>query len=275
MAISRVLTNAFIEEINTDGHAPVKFLCEDGNLYYCKNRITLNKFEIDLLAYEVICNRFLKYLNISTPDIALVEVAAGTWFGNRLSKNKKYLKPGIVCFGSKDIPDSVLITDLFIDPSRSWYKKIYNLQDLIRIAIFDIWVNNVDRGRQLSIGRNYNLLLSDSGNGRLIHAFAFGGPDHLRFFHPRLPFSASNTLISSELIINCTDLFSYSELLKIVDDFLSLCLTSVKPVLSDVFDDFSPTWNIPPDLLERVSVFLLDSERFERVDEMVRASLKI
>jgi hypothetical protein len=50
-----VSTRDCIEELTTDGHAPVKFICDDGNLYYCKYRKKLRPAEeLDLLYYELV-----------------------------------------------------------------------------------------------------------------------------------------------------------------------------------------------------------------------------
>jgi hypothetical protein len=74
LAIKNVNTVTLLEEIPTDGHSPMKFLCDDGMIYYCKYRsgYSLNAGEIDFLVYEIVCHYLLKGLEIPTPEIALV-----------------------------------------------------------------------------------------------------------------------------------------------------------------------------------------------------------
>jgi hypothetical protein len=72
-----VRTIVFIEEIPTDGHSPMKFLCDDGQIYYCKYRLTSKREELDCLIYEVVNHFLLKALSIPTPEIALVELVEG------------------------------------------------------------------------------------------------------------------------------------------------------------------------------------------------------
>ena len=71
--MKQVKASIFLREIPTDGHSPMKFVCSDNNVYYCKYRVNYKSEELDCLIYEVICHNLLKSLGIPTPDIALVE----------------------------------------------------------------------------------------------------------------------------------------------------------------------------------------------------------
>lgn len=88
MLLKQVNTELLLEEIKTDGHAPLKFLCDNGVIYYCKHLPTMNRAEINCLAYEVIANYLLQQLAIPTPEIALIEVAEGTLNKSLITKNK-------------------------------------------------------------------------------------------------------------------------------------------------------------------------------------------
>ena len=171
--------NIFLEEISTDGHSPMKFICSDSNIYYCKYRVNHKLEELDCLIYEVVCHNLLKLLNIPTPDIALIELLEGTFSEKNLARNRSFAKPGVLCFGSKEIKNSNLITGFELINDVDSLNLIYNPYDLVKIAIFDLWINNIDRGRN----ENYNLL-SSGHKGQLKiwafdHAFAFGGVNGL------------------------------------------------------------------------------------------------
>ena len=70
MSMLQVNTELLLAEIPTDGHSPLKFSCDDGNIYYCKYLNSMNRLEINFLAYEIIANRLLGRLDIPTPEIA-------------------------------------------------------------------------------------------------------------------------------------------------------------------------------------------------------------
>ena len=106
--MEQVKASIFLGEISTDGHSPMKFICNDGNVYYCKYRVSHKTEELDCLIYEVICHNLLKFLGIPTPDIALVELLDGTFSSKELTRNKNFAKPGVICFGSKEIKILIL-----------------------------------------------------------------------------------------------------------------------------------------------------------------------
>ena len=149
-----IKTLIILEEIETDGHSPMKFLCSDGEIYYCKYRVSSKIEELDCLIYEVICSRLANFFSIPTPEIAIVELAPNCFTMKDIPRNKKYAKVGQFCFGSKDIKNGNLITGLELVNSLFDLEKIYNPYDLVKIALFDLWIDNDDRGKK----QNYNLL---------------------------------------------------------------------------------------------------------------------
>lgn len=100
MMFNKVHTLYAMEEMTKDGHAPVLFHCSDGDNYYCKYRVNINRKEINCLAYEVIAHRLLRKLDIPTPEIALVKLASGT-LDEKIIKIDRRMKEGTVVFGSK------------------------------------------------------------------------------------------------------------------------------------------------------------------------------
>ena len=185
--IKKVASKTLITEEKTDGHSPMKFLCSDDQIYYCKYRVDMNQEEIDFLLYEIVCHFLLKYLKVPTPEIALVTLTKDSFDPKHLVRNKRYSKPGVICFGSKLVDSSSLLIDMQIIDSRSAFKRLDNPMDLIKIALFDLWVDNVDRGRQ----GNFNILMSASHRKTTYYAFdnafAFGGQKGLRIFKPAFP----------------------------------------------------------------------------------------
>lgn len=198
-----VRTKYLIEEIKTDGHNPMRFLCSDGEIYFCKYRNQLDKTELDCLVYEIVCHFLLKRLNIPTPDIALAIIEKDSYDINKLKANKKYISPETICFASKEAVNTVLVTGIQDIAGKKHLRKFENIYDLLKIALFDIWVDNQDRGNGSK--ENYNLLLQSiqvfdeftnkkSTKYRWLafdHAFAFGGLNNLRIFNETLSPSTS------------------------------------------------------------------------------------
>lgn len=52
MSLANLHSELLLAEMQTDGHAPLKFVCSDGNIYYCKYLKTMNKEEVNCLAYN-------------------------------------------------------------------------------------------------------------------------------------------------------------------------------------------------------------------------------
>ena len=52
MVVRRIKSQLFIEELETDGHHPLKIQADDGDIYICKYLTQLQREEIDCLFYE-------------------------------------------------------------------------------------------------------------------------------------------------------------------------------------------------------------------------------
>lgn len=151
-----ITTELLLEEIETDGHAPLKFLCSSGDIYYCKYLNDFNKLEINCLAYEVIAHYLLKKLQIPTPEIALIKISDGTLDKSKIKANRR-LKEGNICFGSKEVKLAQELQAIQ-DFTKVDFNRLLNPEDVVKIALFDLWVDNTDRGRFFENGINYNTL---------------------------------------------------------------------------------------------------------------------
>jgi len=173
--LKEVETKILIEELETDGHSPMKFICSDGAVYYVKYRSgkSMDKTEINCLVFEMVCTKLLQRLHIPVPEQALVTINAESYVPGQLKTNKKYIRDGIIAWGSKEITQTDLIKEIEQIQKKKDFNKLLNPDDLIRIAIFDLWVDNADRH-----SGNYNLLVKmEDGKLAIItidHAFSFG-----------------------------------------------------------------------------------------------------
>ena len=259
-----------IEELEKDGHSPMKFICSDGNLYYTKYRSgkSFKKSEINCLVFEMICTRLLKKLHIPVPDEALVFINEDSITPGQLKVNKRYIQQGVIAWGSKEIPGTDLVKEIEQFKNKKEFNKLLNPNDLIRIAIFDLWIDNADRHSQ-----NYNLLLKmKKGKLQFLtidHAFTFGGLKGMNNFNKKTKPYAYGKLISSGYFNHVIKHFTPEQRIKIADEFLSLISKlDIKRIADDVFTDIPKQWNVPETLKIRVIDFLQSEERQKVLKEI-------
>lgn len=274
------------EEIPTDGHSPMHFKCDDGNFYYCKYRTQLKKEELDCLVYELVCHFLLKKLNIPTPDVALAIIEKDTYDIKKLKANKRYIKSGNICFASKEAANVILVTGIQSIAKKTQTNKFENFYDLLKIAMFDLWVDNADRGN----GRkeNYNLLfqtiqvqsedtLAPQTKFRWLafdHAFAFGGNQRLRMFNETMMPYTSLKLIESQYYKSFKKYFNPETYKSIVENFLTLQHHELKGIILNVFSQIPAEWRIPPNLADKIVAFLANQNRINSVKQLTLNSLK-
>lgn len=278
IAISKVKTELLLEETKTKGHSPLKFICDDNHLYYCKYLVDFDPNEINCLAYEIVSHYLLKALNIPTPDIALVKVSEGTLDKSKIIKNRR-LRVHHTCFGSKGIDPSEEINEFEICSSKKDYNRILNPKDVIKIALFDLWINNVDRGKFIDPGFNYNLLAVRFGNKRKImafdHAFVFGGVQQIGVFNTKMPFDIKGKFHQSDFYKSFIGFMDEEEIVEIVDNFIPLLKISHKEIVDDIIFQLSDIWKLTPNLADRIQDYLFCDERIEKVKSIILSSKSI
>lgn len=269
-------TLTLIEEIGTDGHSPLKFLCDDLEVYYAKYRsgVSLKVEEIDCLFYEMVCKKLLDALKIPTPDLAIIEIAANSFRKEQLNRHKRFCKVGALYLGSKEIEKADLVQSISPIHNKRVFKQLFNPYDLIKIALFDLWVNNCDRGRN----ENYNLLLQYSSNGlkyyAFDHAFCFGGLEQLRVFHSALPFSTQDKFYKTSYFQKILPFLDKQKAKIIVDNFISLSPNEINHIILQAYNDCPETWQIPVSIKQRVLDFLIEPSRITHVKQTIWAILK-
>jgi hypothetical protein len=121
---------------------------DDGRFYIVK--FQNNPQHRRILVNEMIAGVFLKYLQISTPDAAAIEITEDFLRENpevsiELGRNKIPVEPGWH-FGSRypGDPSQVAVYDFVPD---TLLHKVRNLADFLGVLVFDKWTGNAD-GRQ-------------------------------------------------------------------------------------------------------------------------------
>ena len=155
-------------------HGPLKVLDESFDPYVLKYPINLKDNSI---AKEFICHFLLKSWKIPTPEIAILSVSPELLEHCNFLKNRdKDIINKSICFGSKMLLHSLDMNNFITAKDAVSQQKIKNLSGLLKIALFDIWVENEDRKPT-----NNNLLLNPVGASYVInaidHAFTFSTQD--------------------------------------------------------------------------------------------------
>jgi len=276
-------TISLIEEIKTDGHSPMKFICSDGGIYYVKYRSgkSFNKNKLVFLLYEILCSQLLQNLHIPTPPTALVRISEASFNPENLKANKRYTKANIIAFGSKEITNSQLITDFEVIERVQDFQKILNPFDLIKIAIFDLWVDNNDRGKALKVGGyNYNLLFAPSNSKQQIiafdHAFTFGGMQSIGLFSKNIPISPVDKLPNSPFFLSLVNFLDKKSIEALTLDFIEKCKNlSIRDILDNLPSSLPLEWYILPNITQQIEDFLTDYKRLDDIQIVIKNSLKI
>jgi hypothetical protein len=156
---------------------------DDGKWYVVKFRN--NPQHRRVLVNEALCATLLRYLKISAPETALIEVGASFLAANpecsmQLGTRRVDIEPGWQ-FASQypGDPARIAVYDFLPDALLS---QVANLEDFRAILVFDKWVGNAD-GRQ-SVFYRAMVRRADSAGGRagfvarmIDHGYAFNGPN--------------------------------------------------------------------------------------------------
>lgn len=132
----------FIEEIETDGHHPLLIIADNFEVYYIKN--TKDKEPAIEIINEFISHYLLKIWNINTPDIAAINVDTKILPDKLSNFHKSYFYRNL-CFGSKKINNSIEMNNFIEINSKINFNKFQNPEDLLKLSLFDIWIENDDR----------------------------------------------------------------------------------------------------------------------------------
>jgi len=274
--INFIKTELLLDEMKTDGHAPLKFLCLTNEIYYCKYLNSFKRAELIFLAYEVVANVLLNKLYIPTPEIALIRISENTLDESKITSNRR-LKEGNICFGSKQVsPVSELQS--IQEFTKTDFNKLMNPEDLIKIAIFDLWVDNQDRGRPFEGGINYNLLFHLNGSKQKIlafdNAFIFGGVDKIGIFNSNQNINTYNKLVSSPFYKSVIRHIEKNKFIEVVNNFIPLLKRNYKQTITDTINELPAEWEMTLNLDQRICNFLYNENRIEKINNIILQSKK-
>lgn len=188
------------------------------------------------------------------------------------------MREGMTVFGSKELTTSRVLDDLSLIESKSGYNQLENPEDLIKIALFDLWVNNMDRGRSFEPdpGNNYNLLISaKNGKERIVafdHAFAFGGVNPVGNLFPNSSLDIANKLYTTPYFRSVVRYMDQSQLDYIIDNFIPLLRYDYSDSISQTIALLPPQWELLSNLKQLMTDFLASDQRINQIEAVIRNS---
>jgi hypothetical protein len=247
-------------QYETKGHSPLKVLADDFNPYVLK--FPKNSFDKVSIVKEFICFYLLKCWSIPTPDIAALSVPDNLLKECPFISNRdKKLIEGTGCFGSKLITDAIELTDFLVAQNAPAQKRILNPKDMLRIALFDLWVENEDRRPT-----NNNIILEPRSKGLLIypidHAFTFSTLNFSELTHSTVNFSVNDSILHSPLAISTVKKIGIKKDYRTkLEEMFYLCIDNTKPFFSQIVSNIPDSLEFTIDDKLILSDFLFNRER--------------
>ena len=159
------------DEILTNGSSPLRVVGEDYLIYVAKHSKS-KKPSTDIIN-EVLAHYFLTLWGVKHPPACLIKIPIEL-LKAEYSKNHKPAYYKNLVFGSQFVINAIEVNTFNKINSRPEFKKFVSPQTIFEIALFDLWLQNIDR----HVG-NSNCLIEDTMKGRYIvpidHCMIFEG----------------------------------------------------------------------------------------------------
>lgn len=253
---------SIVKRYDTDGHSPYLVITSDYERYVLK--APNNSFDLDSLIKEFLCSWLLKTWGVNTPDIAALTLAKefatspDIYGDNRFSYSPVY-------FGSNHIQDAVDLQSMISIDGKVAARKIFNLNDIFKIALFDIWVENDDRKPT-----NNNILLCPSTKGYELtpidHAATFSTLSFVELNPIYLIFSDNDSIVYSDF---GRSIIKKSDINKIWMDnareMFYLCIAKCEGNYHEIYDKIPEQLGFSDVKSKKLKTFLFNKERNKKV----------
>jgi len=253
-------TITIISQYETEGHSPLKVVADDFKTYVLK--FPKNLSDKNSIVKEFLCHYLLKCWSIPTPPIVGLSIPNDLLINSPiLSRREKVLIGENVCFGSQLIYDAIELNDFIEAKNRTSQKKILNIEDIFKIALFDIWIENEDRRPT-----NNNILLCPDKKGLILnaidHAFTFSTLNFNELNYQTLNFSINDSILYSGLaksIIESTKL--NKEFYINSEEIFYLCIEYVANSFNRIIENLPESLEFTNKDRTILSDFLFNKER--------------
>ncbi|MBN2805795.1 MAG: hypothetical protein JXR22_03985 [Prolixibacteraceae bacterium] len=221
---------------------PVLVRCNDWQYYVCKHS---KHTPCDTLFNEFLAARFLAIWGVEVLDPFIVQIKSehlpDKYYSGKLQPAS--LQQSLIGFMYLKNQKYVTQFESGFKENLADRKKIVNLNQLVRIALFDLWVGNDDRN-----WNNYNLLIESKADG-----FHFIPIDHETIFsgnslnHGVTIQTENDTLILTDLFKAVITKSYVKELLfdfKTIEKDFYLCVANCKSELDKLLEEVPHDWKI-------------------------------
>ena len=151
-----------------------------------------------------------------------------------------------------------------------------SLEDIIKMALFDLWVDNRDRGRIFEDGINYNILLEQVGSKQKLiafdNAFIFGGLESIGTFNPSSMVNTRNKLVATPFykkVIKFIDSRNFNDT---VNNFVPLLEQNFAQEISEIIEQLPKEWELTKNLDQRINDFLSNKKHINSLKNIILQS---
>jgi hypothetical protein len=253
---------SIVKRYHTDGHSPYLVITSDYERYVLK--APNNSFDLDSLIKEFLCSWLLKKWGVNTPEIAALTLAKELATSPEISGDNRFSYSSVY-FGSKHMQDALDLQSLISIEGKVAARKIINLNDIFKVALFDIWVENDDRKPT-----NNNILLCPSTKGSELtpidHAATFStlsfddlNPIYLSFSdNDSIAYSGFGRSIIKKSNINKIWMDNAREM-------FYLCIAKCEGNFQEIYDKIPEQLGFSDMKSEKLKTFLFNKERNKKV----------
>lgn len=251
-----------IKRYETDGHSPYLVLTEDYEQFVLKVPNNIN--DIYSLQKEFLCSSILKCWQLVSPVTSALTLSKDLVDSPFVIGDKRFYNSQQY-FGSQFQSDSIDLQSFISVKDKVGIRKLLNPQDLLTIALFDIWIENDDRKPT-----NNNLLLCSTKNGLLItpidHAHTFASLCFDQLNPKFLSFSDNDSIIYSPIgqsIAGSTEITA--DWLASAKEKFYLCVKTTKASFPQICSSLPKELALTSEEISKLYDFLFNKERNKNV----------
>lgn len=260
--IPHISVMSILSQYDTDGHSPYQVLGQEFEPYVLKT--FKNAYDRPSLIKEFLCPLLLKCWDIESPSVATLSLSPELKKTQYVINNKGFTYSNTY-FGSKFIADSIDLQEFITVKGKVALKRILNPDELLDIALFDIWTENDDRKPS-----NSNLLLCPSGESLIItpidHAHTFASLQFNQINPNYVSFSNGDSIAYSPFGQNVVRHFNINaNWLSEAKEKFYIRTSKTEKIFQQICAVLPPEFQLTNEEIEKLSRFLFNSERNKEV----------
>lgn len=259
---------SIIKQYSTSGHSPYLVLTEDLDQYVLK--APLNSNGKPSIIKEFLCSQLLSIWGIRAPKAVTLCLSKDLLSSEPVQKNKALQIPKTF-FGSQYAQNSIDLQNFIGLKTKAGQSKIINIEALIDIALFDIWIENDDRRPS-----NNNIILCPTQKQLQIvpidNAFTFATLNFNSLSSENLTFSYNDSILYSPLGFYVRGLIKKNlELLSIAEEKFYLCIQRAEDNFIRICDCLPADYKLTDNESACLKAFLFSSVRKKKVLELFKS----